>query len=265
MPLKSAQLLPHSPLLIPEVAQMNYAFFKKSVEAYNETAEKLKQKNIETILIISSHAEISPEFFCINVAPEMSVNLQDFGFIPQKTIINGDAVLADKINSELEKSFPIKMVSENILDHGSAIPSYLLKELGVNKKIVVISPASNLSAQSHYEFGLALGKLIDQNSKNIAVIASGDLSHRLKKKSPGGYSPKGAKFDNKIIESLSADQKAAEILLKVDAKLIQAAGECAYKSLIILLGILSDKTFESEIMAYQNDFGVGYLSVDFKL
>ncbi len=265
MPLKSANLLPHSPLLIPEIAQINYAFFNKTSEAYTNTADKLKSQNIDTIIIISSHAEISDDHFCINVAPEMSINLKDFGFIPEKTIIKGDAVLADQINSLLSSSFPIEMASESILDHGSAIPAYLLKKLGIDKKIIVISTGKNIDRTKHFDFGVALGELIEKNEKNIAIIASGDLSHRLKKKSPGGYSPKGAKFDNKIIENLSTDNQAAEQLLKMEEKLIEAAGECAYKSLIITLGILKNKNFESEILAYQNDFGVGYLSTDFKL
>jgi aromatic ring-opening dioxygenase LigB subunit len=264
MPLKSANLLPHSPLLIPEIAQMNYAFFKKTNEAYAETAEKLITKDVETIIIISSHAEISKDSFCLNVAPEMIINLKEFGFIPPKTIIKSDAIFADQINSKLGQDFPIEMISESVLDHGSAIPIFLLKNLGLNKKIIVISPASELDANKHYDFGLALGKLINESEKNIAIIASGDLSHRLKRKSPGGYSPKGAKFDNKIIENLSTENKAAENLLKMEEKLINEAGECAYKSLIISLGILNEKSFESKIMAYQNDFGVGYLSVDFK-
>ena len=141
----------------------------------------------------------------------------------------------------------------------------VLKKLGIDKKIIVISTGKNIDRTKHFDFGVALGELIEKNEKNIAIIASGDLSHRLKKKSPGGYSPKGAKFDNKIIENLSTDNQAAEQLLKMEEKLIEAAGECAYKSLIITLGILKNKNFESEILAYQNDFGVGYLSTDFKL
>lgn len=264
MPLKSANLLPHSPLLIPEIAQINYAFFKKTSEAYEETAKKLKEKEIETLIIISSHAEISPNHFCINVAPEMFVNLKDFGFIPEKMSIKGDAVLADKINSLLEADFPIEMASETIIDHGSAIPAYLLRKLGFEGKVIIISSASEIEAQKHYEFGRSLGKIVNENEKNIAILISGDLSHKLKKKSPGGYSPKGAKFDNKIIETLSLDNEAINHLLKFDTNLVNSAAECAFKSLIIGLSVIEDKTFESEILAYQNDFGVGYLSASFK-
>jgi aromatic ring-opening dioxygenase LigB subunit len=50
----------------------------------------------------------------------------------------------------------------------------------------------------------------------------------------------------------------------MDAKLIEAAGECGLKSILILLGILKDLTWEPQILAYQTDFGIGYLSLDFK-
>jgi MEMO1 family protein len=265
MPLKSANLLPHSPLLVPEIGRANHAFFEKTSQSFTKTAEKLLAREIDTIIIISSHAEISADYFCLNVAPEMAVDLKDFGFIPPKTALPGASILADKINLELGATFPIQMASETSLDHGSSIPAYLFKNLGLSPKILVISPASGLDAETIFSFGSSLGKIIGENEKNIAVIASGDLSHRLKKKSPGGYSPKGARYDSRIIEGLREKGKAAENLLKIDKKLIEAAGECAYKPLILLLGLLNGIDFEVEIMAYQTDFGVGYLSADFKI
>ena len=103
-----------------------------------------------------------------------------------------------------------------------------------------------------------------ESDKKIAVISSSDLSHRLKKKSPGGYSPKGAKFDNKLIEYLADPKTAAANILKMDSKLIEAAGECGLKPIVVLLGILDGLENEAKILAYQTDFGVGYLSLNFK-
>jgi len=263
MSLNCACLLPHSPLLIPEIGHANYNFFAKTIVAYEKIGQKIKAENIDTLIIISTHAALSKNYFYLNVAPEMEINLKEFGFIPPRTSLNGDAVLADKINSALKEEFPLLLISEAIIDYGSAIPSYILKKMALNPKIIIIAPAEDLPLDKQYSFGVALGKIINNSEKRIAVIASGDLSHRLKKKSPGGYSPKGAKFDNKLIENLSNSPKAAENIIKMEEKLITAAGECALKPTLILLGALDKINFETEVMVYQTEFGVGYLSLDF--
>lgn len=265
MSLKAACLLPHSPLLIPEIGKANHNFFEKTTEAYQEIAKKLIEKKIELLIILSPHASSEKKSFQINVSPEMEINLQDFGFIPNKTSFQGDAVMADKIKESLGSDFPIFLSSEAIMDYGSAIPIYLLKTLGLSPKIIVISPASELDKETQINFGLALRSIIDKQEKNIAVLASGDLSHRLEKKSPGGYSTKANKFDNRIIEILSEEETASEEIMNLDEKLTAETAECALSPIITLLGVLNKKDFNTEILAYQREFGIGYLSVDFEL
>jgi len=264
MALSVAALLPHSPLLIPAIGRANYDFLKKTADAYSLIGSALKGAGVETIVIISPHASAAAtDSFVLNIAPEMEISLKDFGFIPPRTVLAGDTILADKIQSALRPDFSLPLVSESNLDSGSAIPLYLLREYVPNAKVVVIAAAAGLPLTDQKLFGAALGKVIAASEKRIAVIASGDLSHRLKKKSPGGYSPKGAKFDNKIIELLTAPETATDSILKLDPKFVADAGECGLKPLLVLLGVLAEKKWQAEILAYQTDFGIGYLSVNF--
>ncbi len=267
MPLIKAILLPHSPLLIPEIGKAHYSFLNKTADIYKQVAEELKTKEIETLIIISPHALAQDNEFLINVAPEMNINLQDFGFIPPKTILTGDSLLADQIKNNLKSSPGIttQLISQEIIDYGSAIPAYLLKNIIGNFKLLIIAPASEKSLEEQFLYGQGLKEIINNSEKNIAVIASGDLSHRLKKKSPAGYSPKGPKFDNKLIEYLSDPTNTVNNILKMDKKLIKDAGECGLKPIMITLGILDQIKWEPEVLAYQTDFGIGYLSLNFKI
>lgn len=265
MALSTVALLPHSPLLIPEIGRANYRFLAKTVAAYEEISRALKANPAETIIIISPHSSPDADAFVLNVAPEMNINLQDFGFIPPKIILSGDALLADQIKTALRPEFSLQLASENLLDNGSAIPLYLLRSACPEAKIIVISSANNLSREDHWRFGEKLRTVLTANEKKIALIASGDMSHRLKKKSPGGYSPKGAKFDNKLIEYLSDPTTAAANILKMDAKLIKDAGECGLRPLLILLGAVNGSKWQPEVLSYQTDFGIGYLAMNFKL
>jgi hypothetical protein len=70
-------------------------------------------------------------------------------------------------------------------------------------------------------------------------------------------------FDQKIIGFLR--KKKVKEIINMDSKLIEEAGECGYRSILILLGILDNTDWEPEILSYQAPFGVGYLTANFKL
>jgi AmmeMemoRadiSam system protein B len=265
MPLIKTVLLPHSPLLIPEIGRTNHHFLAKTTAAYERLGAELKEAGVETIVIISPHGRLAADSFTINIAPEMIFDFKDFGLIMPLNFLPGDALLADQIKNTARQNFPLRLISENPLDHGSAVPLYLLKTLIGDFKTLIISPPMASGREQLLAFGSKIRSVIEANPKKIALIASGDLSHRLQKKSPGGYSPKGAKFDNKLIEYLSDPEDAVAEILKMDKKLVKDAGECGFKSILIMLGVLSGRSWESEVLAYQTDFGVGYLSMDFKL
>lgn len=262
MSIITSAILPHSPLLIPEIGRSNTAFLAKTQEAFDDLSRKLKDGEVESVIIISQHGEAQADSFIINVSPEMIIDFKDFGFIPPKTFLLGDALLADSIKERCRPDFPVQLISEDWLDSGSSVPLYLLKKSCPEIKTLVIHPAQGLSAAEQFNFGKKLGELLKQTEKRLAVIASGDLSHRLKKKSPGGYSPKGSRFDNKVIEFLSEGEKKTNEFLKIEERLAQEASECAFKPISLLLGIMDGQNWQTEILAYQTDFGVGYLSAE---
>jgi len=117
------------------------------------------------------------------------------------------------------------------------------------------------------EFHFSEGKKVYQsikNNKKYALIASGDLSHCLKKDGPYGFHPSGPKFDKALIEALK--KKDIETILKLD-NLYPEAGECGLRSFCFLLGILEESKidYQPEILSYEGPFGVGYLVANFKL
>ena len=74
--------------------------------------------------------------------------------------------------------------------------------------------------------------------KKIAVIASGDLSHRLDDNSPMESNSAGPEFDQFLRDKLNKGDY--DTLIEMDEKLIEDAGECAYKSLLIMLGLIKE-------------------------
>ncbi|GAI16949.1 unnamed protein product, partial [marine sediment metagenome] len=94
-----------------------------------------------------------------------------------------------------------------------------------------------------------------EKDKKYALIASGDLSHCLKKQGPYGFNPDGPKFDKALIEYLK--KKDIKNFLKLN-EYFPEAGECGLRSFCFLLGILeaSSINWKPEILSYEGPFGV---------
>jgi len=255
-------IVPHSPILIPAIGKENRDQLKATVAAYLKLEQDLYAAQPETIIIISPHGPLEEKTFVLNLSPEFTGDFTEFGDAVTKFSISGDVGLAHKIREQLETTSPLKLASEIKLDHGALVPLYLLTEHLKQIKIIPLY-YSGLSLAEHFEFGQKLKEELLGDSTRVAIIASGDLSHRLNKNAPGGYSPKGKKFDNKLIENLK--NKQTDEIVKLSPKLITEVAECGLKSIVIMLGILKGIKYEPQLLSYEAPFGVGNLVMNFKL
>lgn len=262
MPIVFCAIVPHSPILIPSIGKENTERLKLTLASIKKLEDDLIASRPDTILIISPHGIIQQNVFTINLSPEFACNFEEFGDFATKQTYYGDIGLSHKIRESLETKAPLQMTSEVNLDYGSSIPLFLLAKKLTGFKIIPLH-YSGLDLNAHFEFGRLLKRELQLNQNRIAIIASGDLSHRLNKKSPGGYSPKGKKYDKKITEHLSKNNVAE--ILNMDIDLAASAGECGLKSFVILLGILDGINYDAKMLSYESPFGVGYLVMNYKL
>ncbi|MBI2459280.1 MAG: AmmeMemoRadiSam system protein B [Parcubacteria group bacterium] len=257
-----AAIVPHPPILIPAIGKENINQLKATADAYFKLEEDLYAAQAETIIIISPHGQLQAETFTLNLSPEFKGDFEKFGDLTTKLNLSGDVGLAYKIKEKLETKVPLQLMSQPELDHGAAIPLYLLTGHLPKIKIITLGYAG-LDLAAHYNFGQLLKNQLLNLNDRVAIIASGDLSHRLSKNAPAGYSPKGKKFDKKLIDSLL--KLETDEIIKFKPELIAEAEECGLKSIIILLGILAGIKYEPQLLSYEFPFGVGYLTMNFKL
>ena len=148
------------------------------------------------------------------------------------------------------------------LDHGVVVPLYfVLPETGM-VKIVPIT-YSLQDRETLFRFGQIVGEIIKSSKKRISIIASGDLSHRLTPFAPAGFSKEGKVFDQKIIKLLAQHQ--VEKILGLKESLVEKAGECGFRSILILLGALSLFKVKPKVLSYEGPFGVGYGVIQYKI
>ncbi len=258
----SAYITPHPPILIPKIGRENLERVQETIFALENLAEKLYQAKPETILVISPHGPITQDKFCILGKEKLYGNFSQFGDIEDEFNYKNNLELVKEIEKESKKEkIPLSLINENWLDHGMLVPLYHLTSGKLDNIPILGMGFSMLDLQTHFN----LGKVIYSVTKNkkVAIIASGDLSHRLTPDAPAGYSEKGKEFDKKLIELLKKNDSKG--ILNLDSNLIEEAGECGLRSIIILLGILDKVKNKTEILSYQAPFGVGYLVVDFKI
>jgi AmmeMemoRadiSam system protein B len=257
-----ACLVPHPPILIPEIGKKNTERLKKTIDSYNKLALELKESKATTVLIISPHGETLDDSMLINQNITYKADFSEFGYMGAQQKWDANMGLAQKIKSACTEKNNLRFYTNDSIDHGTAIPLLMLTKNITGLKIIPLS-YSNLRNIEHYNFGKNIAPILHKAKEKIAIIASGDLSHCLNKEAPAKYSPRGAKFDNKIKELLK-NKKNAEIL-DLPADLIKDAAECGLRSILILLGILSTIDYEAKALSYEAPFGVGYLCMNFKL
>lgn len=262
MPLLYSAIVPHSPLIIPSIGKDNWERLRLTIDSYRKIEEDLYSLQPDTIIIFSPHGPVQADSFTMNLNPEFIGNFEEFGDFSTKVNIKGDIGLAYKIRERMETRAPLQLISEPNLDYGCSVPLYVLARMLPKVRIIPIY-YSGLDLNAHWQFGELLKRECLVNQQRIAIIASGDLSHKLAKNSPAGYSPRGKKFDNKIISLLTQDK--VQDALKIDHKLSYDAGECALRSIIILLGVLDGINYKSQLLSYEAPFGIGYLCMKFEL
>lgn len=251
--LNFVSICPHPPLIIPNVGKDRIETVSDTIEALETLAEKFERQDPTTVIVVSPHAPSRPDCFVINEADPLKGNFRQFGDSSTELTFRNDRDLMNGITETATENILISREKFK-LDHGTLVPLYYLTQGKPDPKIVSLA-YSGLSLEKHFQLGKALRKAA--RDKNVALVASGDLSHRLSKQAPAGYSPRGEEFDQKLIELIK--EKDTEGILNLDPQLVQQAGQCGYRSVVIALGALAQVDWEPEILSYQGPFGVGYL------
>lgn len=273
MTVKCSALFPHPPLAVEEIGGKELKKAEKTVEGFKKTAQQIAEiDDLDLLIFITPHGAVFRSAASIIVKDELYGDFKDFAKPQIKFKEKSDVDYAEKLYENakeaglslqiLKKNDLLNYGIDNELDHGIMVPLYYLKKAGIDLPIIAIS-IGFISYQELYEIGKKIAETADEESYKIAVIASGDLSHRLKKGAPAGYHPDAHLFDEKLIDLLK--NKDFRGILNIDQDLVEKAGECGLRPIIMMLGSISDKNVELELNSYEGPFGVGYASVFIKV
>jgi len=257
--IRFAAITPHPPIIIPTIGRSNLNLCRKTVDAMKGAGEKFRAVKADTIVLVSPHGPVQYDKFVINYSPALRGGLSSFGD-HRKFVFENDRELIDEIvASSRTAHLPVGLARELELDHGALVPLHYLikeKETAYNPKLIHLS-FSMLPLDYHFKFGQVIGQALQNSPKVISFVASGDLSHRVTPDAPAGYSPQGRLFDRTLTSLIQ--RKSVKEILDLDRNLIEDAGECGLRSIVMLLGALSDLRWEVKSLDYEAPFGVGYM------
>jgi MEMO1 family protein len=248
---------PHPPIMVPEVGGDAIAQVRGSIEAMAEFTRRLIRSGAETVVLISPHAPLQPEAFVAYQGPALHGTFANFRAPQAEVEFQLDTELLQAlVETSADNGYEVVGLQNHELDHGSAVPLYFLDRNGWRGRVVAIG-YSFLSNQDHVKFGACIRNAADGLGRSVALVASGDLSHRLKPEAPAGYNPAAHRFDEAIVDAL--EQNSPSRIIEVDQDLRRLAGECGYRSMLVGLGAIQDLPAACEVLHYEAPFGVGYL------
>jgi len=250
-------LAPHPPIMVPEVGHEAIVDVQSSIAAMGELTRRLIVSGAETVVLISPHAPLDPAAFVAYKTPDLYGDFANFR-APETTVeapLDEELLRAIAREAEMQNYKVVNLRSDQ-LDHGTAVPLYFLLDNGWQGRVVAFG-YSFLSNEDHLRFGACISSAADKVGRPVAIVASGDLSHRLKPDAPAGYNPTAHLFDEEVVAALAANSPAR--ILDIDQGLRRSAGECGYRSLLVALGATQKLPSSCEVLNYEAPFGVGYL------
>ena len=258
MSVQLAAIVPHPPIILPQIGQGQEREIRATISAYREIARRVRALSPDTLVIISSHATSYMDYFHISPGKKARGDLRRFGAeqVQVNAIYDEAFVLALEKNAKRAGVFAgTKGERDKQLDHGTIIPLSFLAERELSCEVVRIG-LSGMDAVEHYRLGKCIKKTAEELDRSVVVVASGDLSHKLLESGPYGYHESGPEFDRRATEAMAEGDFYS--LMTLDPVLCEEAAECGLGTFRVLAGTLDRTGVKSELLSYECPFGVGY-------
>ena len=258
MGILAAFMVPHPPMIIPDVGKGSEKQIEKTIRAYEKAAEEIAALKPETIIITSPHATMYADYFHISPGRRAKGSFADFRAGQVRFEEEYDEELADRIcRLAAEEGFPAGTLGERSarLDHGTMVPLWFVRRKYAGGKIVRIG-LSGLPLTDHYRLGIMIRDAVQDAGRRAVLIASGDLSHKLQSYGPYGFAPEGPAYDARIMDVCGRGSFGG--LFDFDESFCEKAAECGHRSFVIMAGAFDGMRVRATALSHEDVTGVGY-------
>lgn len=258
MAVKGAVMVPHPPIIIPEIGCGEEVKIRKTSDSYRKAAEKIAEWRPDTVIVVSPHSVMYADYFHISPGTGAKGDFGQFRAPQVKFCVDYDTEFVKVLVQEAEaRDIPAGTLGEREkrLDHGTMVPLYFLDQYMQDYRIVRIG-LSGMPLTVHYELGECIRKTAELLDREVVIIGSGDLSHKLKEDGPYGFQKEGPEYDERIMDVMG--RGAFGELFDFSEDFCDKAAECGHRSFTIMAGALDGLKVKAERLSHQGTFGVGY-------
>ncbi len=258
MSITAAYMVPHPPLIIPQVGKGSEKQVQKTIDAYKKVAEEIAVLKPETIIISSPHSIMYSDYFHISPGESAKGSFGNFGAFDVKFEETYDTELVHEICTLADsEGFPAGTLGERDrkLDHGTMVPLYFVEQLYKDFRLVRIG-LSGQPLTDHYRLGQLIKNAVDKLGRRAVYIASGDLSHKLQDYGPYGFAKEGPEYDRRIMDVCS--RAAFGELFDFGEDFCERAAECGHRSFVIMAGAFDGIAVKATQLSHEDVTGVGY-------
>jgi len=251
-----AALMPHAPILIPLVGGEERKASAATTAALQRAVTRLVARNPDAVLVVSPHAPRRLGAFGLWSGNRLRGNFERFRAPEAAVDLPNDLALGAELKLQMRRcGLQTWEIPSQCLDHGALVPLWHLADAGWSGPTAVLAlnyPGEGGLAQ----LGQAMAAAANELGKKLAIIASGDMSHRLTPTAPAGYDPRACDFDRAFIDCLR--RGVYHELEQFDPELQQLAGEDALDSTLAAVAAVNWDSCGHEVLSYEGPFGVGY-------
>lgn len=261
MPILNAIMVPHPPLIIPQVGRGEEKKIQSTIKACRKAAALVAAARPDTVVITTPHSALYADWFHISPGESASGSFAGFGAADVRISVRYDTAFVEALSRRArEQGVPAGTQGQKSkkLDHATMIPLIFLREaLGEeNMPDIVRVGLSGLPLTEHYRLGMLIRDTSQELRRRVSIIASGDLSHYLADSGPYGYRPEGPEYDRRVMEVMGSG--AFNELFDFTDAFCEHAGECGHRSFTIMAGGLDGRAVSAQTLSYEGPFGVGY-------
>ena len=258
MPILAAFMVPHPPLIIPQVGRGGEKEIEETKLAYERVGREAAALKPDTVVISSPHALMYSDYFHISPGRRAEGSFASFRAPEVRFREEYDQELTAEIEAlAYSEGFPAGTLGERdkALDHGVMVPLWFLRQYWQDYRLVRVG-LSGLPLTEHYALGRLIARASDRLGRRTVWIASGDLSHKLQPHGPYGFAPEGPEYDRRIMDVCA--RAAFGELFDFGESFCEKAAECGHRSFVMMAGAFDGLAVEAKALSHQDVTGVGY-------
>ena len=258
MPILAAFMVPHPPLIIPQVGRGGEKEIEETKLAYERAGREAAALKPDTVVISSPHALMYSDYFHISPGRRAEGSFASFRAPEVRFREEYDQELTAEIEAlASSEGFPAGTLGERdkALDHGVMVPLWFLRQYWQDYRLVRVG-LSGLPLAEHYALGQLIARASDRLGRRTVWIASGDLSHKLQPHGPYGFAPEGPEYDRRIMDVCA--RAAFGELFDFGESFCEKAAECGHRSFVMMAGAFDGLAVEAKALSHQDVTGVGY-------